>query len=84
MQIITPWVHKAIESIREIVVNNSDADIYDALREKDMSPNETVQKLLNEGYSFACFALIFIVLFQCYMAFEKWVFVYLNSFLPCT
>ena len=84
MQILTPWVHKAIESIREIVVNHSDADIYDALREMDLDPNDTVQKLVNEGYSFACFALLFIVLFQCYMAFDKWVFFYLNCLLPCT
>ncbi|KAK4269095.1 hypothetical protein QN277_022298 [Acacia crassicarpa] len=41
-------VRKTIQSIKEIVGNHSDADIYVALRETDMDPNETTQKLLNQ------------------------------------
>lgn len=45
-------VRKTIQSIREIVGNHSDADIYVALKETNMDPNETTQKLLNQGYFF--------------------------------
>ncbi|KAK1281418.1 hypothetical protein QJS04_geneDACA004952 [Acorus gramineus] len=41
-------VRKAIHSIREIVGDYSDAEIYDVLRETNMDPNETAQKLLNQ------------------------------------
>ncbi|XP_018492538.2 uncharacterized protein LOC108862793 isoform X3 [Raphanus sativus] len=37
---------KLIESIREIVGNHTDADIYTALRESDMNADEAVQKLI--------------------------------------
>ncbi|KAG8643263.1 uncharacterized protein LOC110626520 isoform X3 [Manihot esculenta] len=41
-------VRKTIQSIKEIVGNFSDADIYIALKETNMDPNETAQKLLNQ------------------------------------
>ncbi|XP_012068902.1 uncharacterized protein LOC105631409 isoform X2 [Jatropha curcas] len=41
-------VRKTIQSIKEIVGNFSDADIYMALKETNMDPNETAQKLLNQ------------------------------------
>jgi hypothetical protein len=45
-------VRKTIQSIKEIVGNFSDADIYMVLKETNMDPNETVQKLLNQGLLF--------------------------------
>ncbi|KAM1011036.1 hypothetical protein ACFX13_047179 [Malus domestica] len=47
-QIISAGVRKTIQSIKEIVGNYSDIDIYWALKETDMDPNETAQKLLNQ------------------------------------
>ncbi|KAK9923712.1 hypothetical protein M0R45_032114 [Rubus argutus] len=47
-QIISAGVRKTIQSIKEIVGNHSDIDIYWALKETDMDPNETAQKLLNQ------------------------------------
>ncbi|XVF27027.1 hypothetical protein REPUB_Repub14bG0071200 [Reevesia pubescens] len=41
-------VRKTIQSIKEIVCNHSDKDIYDALKEANMDPNETAQKLLHQ------------------------------------
>lgn len=54
-QILPARVRKTIQSIKEIVGNHSDADIYVALRETNMDPNETAQKLLNQGYLFFLF-----------------------------
>ncbi|KAJ6696148.1 HYDROXYPROLINE-RICH GLYCOPROTEIN-LIKE [Salix koriyanagi] len=42
-------VRKTIQSIKEILGNFSDADIYMVLKENNMDPNETAQKLLNQG-----------------------------------
>ena len=42
-------VRKTIQSIKEIVGNHSEADIYVVLKETDMDPNETTQKLLTQG-----------------------------------
>ncbi|KAL0857599.1 hypothetical protein Bca101_062753 [Brassica carinata] len=39
---------KVIESIKEIVGNHSDADIYAALKEADMNADEAVQKLIHQ------------------------------------
>ncbi|XP_050380260.1 uncharacterized protein LOC126797630 isoform X2 [Argentina anserina] len=47
-QIISAGVRETIQSIKEIVGNHSDIDIYWALKEADMDPNETAQKLLNQ------------------------------------
>ncbi|KAJ4952077.1 hypothetical protein NE237_028909 [Protea cynaroides] len=47
-QIISARVRKTIQSIKEIVGNHSDADIYVMLKETNMDPNETAQKLLNQ------------------------------------
>ncbi|XVF74344.1 hypothetical protein PTKIN_Ptkin13bG0102900 [Pterospermum kingtungense] len=41
-------VKKTIQYIKEIVGNHSDNDIYDALKEANMDPNETAQKLLHQ------------------------------------
>ncbi|XP_019425181.1 PREDICTED: GBF-interacting protein 1-like [Lupinus angustifolius] len=46
--ILSARVRKTIQSIKEIVGNHSDADIYVALKETNMDPNETTQKLLNQ------------------------------------
>lgn len=48
-QILSAGVRKTIQSIKEIVGNHSDADIYVTLKETNMDPNETAQKLLNQG-----------------------------------
>uniref|UniRef100_A0A2N9J0A7 GBF-interacting protein 1 N-terminal domain-containing protein n=1 Tax=Fagus sylvatica TaxID=28930 RepID=A0A2N9J0A7_FAGSY len=47
-QILSARVRKTIQSIKEIVGNHSELDIYAALKETDMDPNETAQKLLNQ------------------------------------
>ncbi|CAA0821163.1 Kinase-related protein of unknown function (DUF1296 [Striga hermonthica] len=47
-QVISAGVRRTIQSIKEIVGNHSDADIYVALKETNMDPNETTQKLLNQ------------------------------------
>lgn len=52
-QILSARVRKTIQSIKEIVGNHSDADIYVMLKESNMDPNETAQKLLNQGH-FLC------------------------------
>nr|XP_027192497.1 nuclear transcription factor Y subunit alpha isoform X2 [Cicer arietinum] len=46
--LLSAKVRKTIQSIKEIVGNHSDADIYVALKETNMDPNETTQKLLNQ------------------------------------
>lgn len=48
---ISARVSKTIQSIKEIVGNHSDDDIYVALKEANMDPNETAQKLLHQGYT---------------------------------
>jgi hypothetical protein len=61
-QILSARVRRTIQSIKEIVGNHSESDIYAALKETNMDPNETAQKLLNQGggftLAFALFALI--------------------------
>ncbi|KAJ4958674.1 hypothetical protein NE237_025785 [Protea cynaroides] len=47
-QVLSYRVRKTIQSIKEIVGNHSDADIYVMLKETNMDPNETAQKLLNQ------------------------------------
>ncbi|KAL6585186.1 hypothetical protein OROMI_004475 [Orobanche minor] len=47
-QVLSAGVHKTIQTIKEIVGDHSDADIYVALKEANMDPNETAQKLLNQ------------------------------------
>lgn len=60
-QVLSARVRKTIQSIKEIVGNHSDADIYMTLKESNMDPNETAQKLLNQGW----FLLIFTVYWFC-------------------
>ncbi|XP_076884997.1 uncharacterized protein LOC143534380 isoform X2 [Bidens hawaiensis] len=45
---LSAGVRRTIQSIKEIVGNHSDADIYTTLKETNMDPNETTQKLLNQ------------------------------------
>ncbi|XWS16186.1 hypothetical protein CRYUN_Cryun34aG0063400 [Craigia yunnanensis] len=45
---ISAPVKKTIQSIKEIVGNHSDDDIYFALKEANMDPNETAHKLLHQ------------------------------------
>ncbi|XWS12121.1 hypothetical protein CRYUN_Cryun37aG0062900 [Craigia yunnanensis] len=45
---ISARVMKTIQSIKEVVGNHSDDDIYVALQEANMDPNETAQKLLHQ------------------------------------
>lgn len=47
-QNLSAGIRKTIQSIKEIVGNHSDADIYVTLKETNMDPNETAQKLLNQ------------------------------------
>ncbi|XP_010917133.1 uncharacterized protein [Elaeis guineensis] len=47
-QIVSVPIRKTIQSIKEIVGNQSDTDIYAMLKETNMDPNETAQKLLNQ------------------------------------
>lgn len=56
-------VRKTIQSIKEIVGNHSDADIYVALKETNMDPNETTQKLLNQGWGHSVFLSSTLLLF---------------------
>ncbi|KAB1222472.1 hypothetical protein CJ030_MR2G027660 [Morella rubra] len=46
-----------VQSIKEIVGNHSELDIYAALKETNMDPNKTAQKLLNQGGIFLFFAV---------------------------
>ncbi|KAK2652394.1 hypothetical protein Ddye_012250 [Dipteronia dyeriana] len=46
--ILSAGVRKTIQSIKEIVGNHSDDDIYSVLKDSDMDPNETAQRLLNQ------------------------------------
>ena len=48
-QILSARVRNTIQSIKEIVGNHSDTEIYVTLKETNMDPNETAQKLLNQG-----------------------------------
>lgn len=47
-QLLSARVRRTIQSIKEIVGNHSELDIYAVLRESNMDPNETAQKLLNQ------------------------------------
>ncbi|CAN6172943.1 unnamed protein product [Urochloa humidicola] len=44
----TTAIQSTIQSIKEVVGGHSDADILDTLRESNMDPNETAEKLLNQ------------------------------------
>lgn len=43
---------KMVESLKEIVSNYSDSEIYAVLKECNMDPNEAVNRLLSQGPSF--------------------------------
>lgn len=47
-QILSAGLRKTIQSIKEIVGNHSDGDIYAVLKETNMDPNDAAQKLLNQ------------------------------------
>ena len=57
-QILSAQVRNTIQSIKEIVKNHSDAEIYVTLKETNMDPDETAQKLLNQGLSLLMLKLI--------------------------
>lgn len=57
--VISVGVREILESIKEVVGNHSDADIYVTLKETNMDPNETAQKLLNQGVCFDPFLFFF-------------------------
>lgn len=59
-QILSARVRKTIQSIKEIVGNHSELDIYAALKETDMDPNETAQKLLNQGLCFSSHNFVYL------------------------
>lgn len=61
--ILSARVRKMIQSIKEIVGNFSDDFIYTVLKENNMDPNETTQKLLNQGRLFIYFFPRFIGIF---------------------
>jgi hypothetical protein len=50
----TTAIQSTIQSIKEVVGGHSDADILYTLRESNMDPNETAQKLLNQGSPSLC------------------------------
>lgn len=52
-QILSAGMRNTIQTIKEIVGNHSDADIYFTLKDSNMDPNETAQKLLNQGQCFS-------------------------------
>lgn len=58
-QVLPARVRSTIQSIKEIVKNHSDVDIYAALKENSMDPNETIQKLLNQGLLFSLFTVLY-------------------------
>lgn len=62
--VLSAGVREILESIKEVVGNHSDADIYVALKETNMDPNETAQKLLNQGVFFDPFLLFLLVYAQ--------------------
>ncbi|KAL2926169.1 GBF-interacting protein 1 [Bienertia sinuspersici] len=47
-QTVPAKFQKTIQSIKEIVGNHPDFEIYNTLKESNMDPNETAQKLLNQ------------------------------------
>ena len=55
-------VEKTIQSIKEIVRNHSDSEIYNTLKETNMDPNETAQKLLNQGKFLKFFRFLLLIL----------------------
>ena len=63
IQILSANLQKTIQSIREIVGNHSDSEIYNALKESNMDPNETAQKLLNQGHFLSFLSSLFSVYF---------------------
>lgn len=65
-QNLSAGVRKTIQSIKEIVGNHSDADIYSTLKETNMDPNETTQKLLNQGSFLIKFSSFF--MFSLYLS----------------
>jgi hypothetical protein len=51
-------VRKTIQDIKEITGNHSEEEIYAMLKDCNMDPNETAQKLLFQGTSNLIFALL--------------------------
>lgn len=51
VQSIPAGARKMVQSLKE-VVPYTEAEIYAALKECNMDPNETVSRLLSQGFSF--------------------------------
>lgn len=64
-QVLSAGVRITIQSIKEIVGNHSDADIYVVLKETNMDPNETTQKLLNQGPFFLNMIIYIYIFYLC-------------------
>jgi GBF-interacting protein 1 N-terminal len=50
---ISSKVRSTVKSIKEVVGDHSESDIYAALKETNMDPDEAAQKLLNQGVVFS-------------------------------
>lgn len=61
VQIIPAGARKVVQSLKEIV-SCSDADIYAALKDCNMDPNEAVNRLLSQGILLYCPRLCLCVL----------------------
>jgi hypothetical protein len=48
---------KMVQSLKEIVTNIPDNEIYATLKDCNMDPNEAVSRLLSQGFSFSLFPL---------------------------
>lgn len=87
-QVLSAGVRRTIQSIKEIVGNHSDADIYVALKETNMDPNETTQRLLNQGplsrFCIHFFPPLFLTsAFLDYWGFLKWKLAFLTGLRKC-
>ena len=54
-------LEKTIQDIKEIAGKHSDDDIYAMLKECNMDPNETAQRLLYLGKTFLSFSISFVL-----------------------
>jgi hypothetical protein len=48
---------KMVQSLKEIVTNIPDNEIYATLKDCNMDPNEAVSRLLSQGFSLSLFFL---------------------------
>ena len=55
---------KMVQSLKEIVSNCTEQEIYATLKECNMDPDETVNRLLSQGPIFSNLSLFFITIFR--------------------